>query len=94
MQHLPKSGPSSLGPRPGRAVPAALGRQWLVAWCDTDGVNSWAEDRESEPDGGPRRFGPRDEFAAESQVVAAVDLDAFRADQIAAQYDSAAVDES
>jgi hypothetical protein len=56
-------------------------------------VNSRAEDCEREPDGGLRRFVPRDEFVAESQVVAAVNLDAFRADQIAAQHDAAAVDE-
>jgi hypothetical protein len=29
----------------------------------------------------------------ESQVAAAVELDAFRADQLAAQYDAAAVEE-
>jgi hypothetical protein len=56
-------------------------------------VNSRAEDCEREPDAGLRRFVPRDEFVAASQVAAAVDFDAFRADQLAAHYDAAAIDE-
>jgi hypothetical protein len=90
-QHLPKGLPEYQEPG-GDVTPARLSGQGR-AWCDTGGVNSRDGDCEREPDGGRRRFVPRDEFVAESQVAAAVELDAFRADQLAAQYDAAAVEE-